>query len=181
MPVWAIVPPLRALNWWSPSSAQLATSPCNYTLNSGKTLGDWAKVSSSFSYLLLPQNQQVQPSSWRPILIPSGPSEILALGNEFSITVSEIWGLLSGRWLVPRARDSTGCRMPTGLGKNHAYCFPIGTTLFVAKARLPDYQLDLPGRLTVPSAHHACAPRSPLSGHTNTAAPYRRILADGND
>lgn len=176
------MPPLRALNWWSPSSAQLATSPCNYTLNSGKTLGDWAKVSSSsFSYLLLRQNQQVQPSSWRPILIPSGPAEILAIGNEFSIIVSEIWGLLSGCWLVPRARDPTGYRMPTWLGKNHAYCFPIGTALFVATARLPHYQLDLPGRLTVPSAHHAGAPRSPLSGHTNRAVPYRRTLAGGND
>lgn len=169
MPVWAIVPPLRALNWWSPSSAQLATSPCNYTLNSSKTLADWAKVSSSsFSYLLLRQNQQVQSSSWRPILIPSGSAEILTIGNEFSITVSEIWGLLSGHWLVPRARDPTGYRMPTRLGKNHAYCFPIGIALFTAAAGLPDYQLDLPGRLTVPSAHHVPRlPCSPLSGHAN--------------
>lgn len=55
-------------------------------------------------------------------MIPSGPAEILTSGNECSIIVSEIWGLLSGRWLVPRAKDPTGRRMPTQLGKNHAYC-----------------------------------------------------------
>lgn len=109
------------------------------TLNSLKALADWAKLSSSstssfFSYLLSRQNQQVQPSSRRLILIPSGPAEILTVGNEVSIIVSEIWGLLSGRWLVPRARDPSGCRMPTQLGNNHAYC-SSGTILFMATAR----------------------------------------------
>lgn len=140
IPVWGIVPPLGALNWWSRTSAQLATSPCNYTLNSGKTLDRWAKSILFLVSPLLRQNQQVQPSSRRSILIPSGPAEILTIGNNFSIIVSEIWGLLRGAGFSrrPEIPQHAGC--PLGLARS---MFVVAVVHYCL-CPLPDYQHDLP-------------------------------------
>lgn len=178
MPIWGIVPPLGALNWWSRTSAQLATSPCNYTLNSGKTLDRWAKSIPFLVSPLLRQNQQVQPSSRRSILIPSGPAEILTIGNDFSIIVSEIWGLLRGAGFSRRPEIPQHAGSPLGLARSTFVVAVVPSCL----CPLPDYELDMTGRLTVPSAHHAARlPCSPLSGQIISAVPYRRTLAEGND
>lgn len=72
--------------------------------------------------------------------------------------------------------------MPAQLGKNHAYDSEATIRLWLNQtSRLPARSTR---GLTVPSAHHAPPPRlpcSPLSGHTNSAVPYRRTLAGGND